>query len=233
MKNIYLLFFFLILSVSAFAQSDLFANPYHIYYSEESLGEENVPRINPQFAPSDQAKIVINHVQKNSRNFDVVVIVDKKEGSIHVLEDGVLKASAAMLYGKNLSDDFPGGSMASSYTMTIPIGEKKVTPAGRYGLWMTKKDPNYGSSITFAQYKDYRLAIHRVNRDSESEKRPNRLMSFTGKDNNISFGCINVLDQFYDDVLYYLPLTAKSKIFILPYNTENFQKYFPEMVTNK
>jgi hypothetical protein len=177
--------------------------------------------------PSDEVNRVVRYIKKHRDTHDVAIILDKKNAIIYVFNQGKFVAASYFLHGARSVDDFPGGSMEASYYARIPISQKQVTPAGAFNLVKTPNDPDYGRSLTFAQYKDYRLAIHRVYRGSPSQHRVERLYSRTSSDNLISMGCVNVTDEFFDQILDRLTITKNSYVYIIPYHTEQMSKYLP------
>jgi hypothetical protein len=86
---------------------------------------------------------------------------------------------------------------------------------------------SYGTSLTFALYRDYRLAIHRIYLGNPEEKRQQRLDSKTTKDNSISYGCVNVSNTFYDQVLDRLEINSNSYVYIIPTNLDLLDKLLP------
>jgi hypothetical protein len=85
-----------------------------------------------------------------------------------------------------------------------------ITPAGIFPA-RGYQSPAYGPSVRFAEFANSNLLIHRA----PAEWRRKNLQS-TSKDNaHVTYGCINVLPEFMDNVL--LPVFAgDSTIFIMP-----------------
>lgn len=176
---------------------------------------------------SKNAQRVFDYIRRHAGATDVSVIADKPNAKIFVFFGPVLIQSDSFLYGIQRHDQFPGGSMINSYYLQIPTFKKMVTPAGIFPMTLTTNDPDYGTSITFAQVLNYRLAIHRVYTKVPSQLRKQRLLSETSKDNNISAGCINVSDDFFDQVLMLLPLNSHSRLYILPNDESRLEAFFP------
>lgn len=197
--------------------SALFAAPSVSFGYESSLPE--------RVSPSAQA--VAHYIQEKASPDAISIIADKPRGTLHVFYGRTYFASSPMLYGRLRKDDFPGGSMEASYTLAIPLSQKMVTPAGMFPLTKQLNDPTYGTTLDFAQYKDYRLAIHPVYLGSPAERREERLQTAAASDNAISFGCINVPADFFSNYLKPLKIGAGSTLYILPNDETTFAKYFP------
>ncbi|HEY0855779.1 MAG TPA: hypothetical protein VGE16_01900 [Albitalea sp.] len=140
------------------------------------------------------------------------IIVDKVRARVYVFEaSGKLRGAAPALLGFAKGDH------------TVPgIGDKKLseikpsertTPAGRF---VSEPGRNMrGEDIVWVDY-DAAVSMHRVLTTNPAERRLQRLMSKTPKDNRISYGCINLPVAFYEKVLS--PTVAKHEavIYVLP-----------------
>ena len=107
--------------------------------------------------------------------------------------------------------------------------EERVTPAGRFvaslGINL------HGKDVLWVDYDDA-VSLHRVVTNNPKEHRLERLASRKPLDHRISWGCINVPANFYNDVVrptftgtsgivYVLPETSSiSKIFESYYDVE-------------
>ena len=65
---------------------------------------------------------------------------------------------------------------------------------------------------------DYESAVslHRLRHSSPVERRPARLASVTPADNRISYGCVNLPPNFYDNVIIPLFSVGNGWIYVLP-----------------
>jgi hypothetical protein len=201
-----------------------------IVFADQHHDSENSFLITPHLEQSSmslQALRVAEYIAANSSSPDVNIILDKPTAKIYVMVGRLLLDQSVFLMGAKVADEFPGGSMAASYSLKIPLAEKKVTPAGKFKLVKTLRDPDYGTSLTFALYRDYRLAIHRIYLGNPEEKRQQRLDSKTTKDNSISYGCVNVSNTFYDQVLDRLEINSNSYVYIIPTNLDLLDKLLP------
>jgi hypothetical protein len=132
------------------------------------------------------------------------VIVDKRAARAFVFRsDGQLRGAAPVLLGLARGDD------------TIPgIGtrpEERTTPAGRFVATLGR---NLKTDILWIDY-DSALSLHRVITGTR-DQRLERLATPTVADNRISYGCINVPAQFFDEVVSPAFNGTKGIVYILP-----------------
>jgi hypothetical protein len=124
--------------------------------------------------------------------------------------------------------------LAKGDTSVPGIGERamkdiqpyeRTTPAGRF---MAEAGRNAdGEDIFWIDY-DAAVSMHRVRATNPAERRLQRLATPTPTDNRISYGCINVPAQFYNQriqptlsrqqgVVYVLPETLPLQTFFKPH----------------
>jgi len=146
------------------------------------------------------AKIVADWVvRKSEAKGKPFVVVDKNAGLLYVMDTkGALVAKAPVLTGAALGDRL------TPEQADLPIDKvtqaDKITPAGRFdGSVVTS--PEYGPVVKFAEYAKTQLSIHRVYLGAAFENRLGRLLSETGADNRVSYGCLNALPEFVSQVL--------------------------------
>ena len=91
--------------------------------------------------------------------------------------------------------------------------EVRTTPAGRFEAALGKNAS--GKEVLWLD-RDTAISMHRVINTNPKERRPHRLTTPTPADNRISYGCINVPINFFDDVI--APSFDKTKgiVYILP-----------------
>lgn len=144
-----------------------------------SPGDRRIKKIEGWFAHQGQS------------NF---VVMDKREGKLHVYVDGERALSVPALSGKMRKD------IASPETIGKHVDdmteEDKITPAGIYALKYGASD-EYGFkySMLFPDGYDASYAVHSVYTGTPEERRVQRLKTATGDDNNISYACINLLKK--------------------------------------
>ena len=178
-------------------------------------------------ARSQDAQYVADWVVDSADNHGMpFVIVDKIDAKVFVFNaDGRLRGAAPCLLGLAKGDDSIPGIGNRSLSSIRPAD--RTTPAGRFvaslGYNFHKKD------VLWVDYS-ISLSMHRIIR---TKTRLERMATPTPLDNRISFGCINVPAQFYEDVVsptftgtrgivYVLPETrSKSEIFASYYDVSS------------
>jgi hypothetical protein len=140
------------------------------------------------------------------------VIIDKIDAKVFVFDaDGVLQRAAPALLGlAERDDDEPGvGDMPLSNIHP----EIRTTPAGRFVAQMGRNLK--GQDILWVDYSAG-LSLHRVVTGNKAERRQERLDTPTPRDNRISFGCINVPVNFFDEVVKPAFADRTGVVYILP-----------------
>lgn len=161
-------------------------------------------------AKSRDAQFVADWVVDSGNNQGMpFVIVDKIDAKVFVFNaDGRLRGAAPCLLGLARGDD------------TVPdIGNRKLsdirpdertTPAGRFvaslGNNFHKKD---------VLWVDYHIALS-MHRIITTKERLQRMATPTPLDNRISFGCINVPKEFYENVVSPTFTGTRGIVYILP-----------------
>jgi hypothetical protein len=146
------------------------------------------------------------------------VILDKKNAKVYVFEPTAkLQAASPVLLGLAQGDDSVEGIGQKTLAEVRP--EERTTPAGRF---MGEPGRNAtGEDVVWVDY-DAAVSMHRVRQLEAKERRLERLASPTADDNRISYGCINVPVDFYENyirpafngrygVVYVLPETKPLK----------------------
>ena len=105
-------------------------------------------------------------------------------------------------------DDTAPGIGDKPLAQVLP--EEKTTPAGRFIAEMG--DSTRGEDVVWVDY-DAAVSMHRVLNQPERLK---SLASPTIEDNRISFGCINLPPQFYENALRPAVKNGGAVIYVLP-----------------
>jgi hypothetical protein len=157
------------------------------------------------------------------------VIVDKIDARVFVFHaDGQLRGAAPALLGLAKGDDSMPGIGDRKLSDIRP--EERTTPAGRF---VASQGSNFnGKDVLWVDY-DNAISLHRVVTTNPTERRLERLATPTPLDNRISYGCINVPENFYNNVVspaftgtygvvYVLPETrSNSEVFAWYYDIDN------------
>lgn len=167
---------------------------------------------NATAAESQDADDLLAWVKTSNDNRSLpFVIVDKINARVIVFDrTGIEKGSAAALLGLGKGDDsVPGIGQRKLATITPA---ERTTPAGRFQASLGN---DLHQDILWIDY-DAALSMHRVVVGAPKDRRAARLASPTVDDNRISFGCINVPVDFYDNVVAPAFAGTVGIVYILP-----------------
>jgi hypothetical protein len=151
------------------------------------------------------------------------VIVDKVNATVFVMDaNGHLDGTAPALLGMVEGDGSVAGIGDRKMSAIRP--EERTTPAGRFVASLGKD--LHGQDILWIDYATS-IALHRVVKGTPAERRAQRLLSATPDDNRISYGCINVPVQFYEDVIHPAFANSSGVVYILPETSSVRDAYRP------
>lgn len=138
-------------------------------------------------------------------------VLDKPSATLRVFSaQGRLRAESRVLIGQARGDT-SAPDIGTRPLSRIRLHEK-VTAAGRY---VTEPGVNLqGEDIVWLDY-DAALSMHRV-RQVPGEHRPQRLQTPGTQDKRISFGCINMPPDFYDQHIDPLFARQTGVVYVLP-----------------
>ncbi|OSZ76132.1 L,D-transpeptidase [Hydrogenophaga sp. IBVHS1] len=140
------------------------------------------------------------------------VVLDKQLAHAWVFDANARLAGATpVLLGSAKGDDSVPGIGEKPIAAILP--HERTTPAGRFHLEPGKNAK--GERIYWVDY-DAAVSMHRVRSANASERRLDRLATSDVADNRISYGCINVPEAFYNEVIDGLFASGKGSIYILP-----------------
>ena len=91
--------------------------------------------------------------------------------------------------------------------------EERTTPAGRFVAEIGTNAR--GEDVVWVDY-DAAVSMHRVLTTNAKEQRARRLETPTPKDNRVSYGCINVPEDFFEYMLNTTVRTGNSVVYVLP-----------------
>ena len=139
------------------------------------------------------------------------IVLDKKGARVFVFSaQGAPLGDAPVLLGLAVGDFLPPGISNKPLSQIPP--ESRITQAGRFYARIGK-DSNR-KEVLWIDY-DSALAIHPVVTGNVEQHRLERLHSPTISDNRISWGCINVLPDFYFNVIS-SAFARNGFVYILP-----------------
>jgi hypothetical protein len=140
------------------------------------------------------------------------VIIDKKDAEVFVFDrQGQILGAAPALLGLAVGDDSAPG-VGDKPLSAIPPKDR-TTPAGRFVAYVGH-DPGKPNFV-WVDYKN-NIALHRVVAGVPRDHRLQRLASPTPLDNRISFGCINVPVDFFEQTVLPEFKGRKGIVYILP-----------------
>ena len=150
------------------------------------------------------------------------VIVDKLDAKVFVFDaDGRLRGAAPALLGLARGDDSIPGIGDRELSDIRP--EERTTPAGRF---VASLGYNFnGKDVLWVDY-DGAVSLHRVITTNPKERRLQRLATPTPLDNRISYGCINVPAEFYNNVVSPAFTGTYGIVYVLP-ETRSIREMFP------
>jgi hypothetical protein len=149
------------------------------------------------------------------------VIVDKMDAKVFVFgADGRIRGAAPALLGLARGDGSSSGIGDMKLSDISP--DERTTPAGRF---VASLGYNFsGKGVLWVDY-DTAISLHRVVTSNPNERRLERLATPTPLDNRISFGCINVPETFYNDVVNPAFDGTYGVVYILP-ETRSIREVF-------
>jgi len=150
------------------------------------------------------------------------MIIDKPEAKVFVFDKtGRILGTAWALVGLARGDDSVPG------IGTMPLKEitpdMRTTPAGRFVAGI-----GHDLGTLNVLWVDYPSAIslHRVINTNPAERRLERIVSKAPAEHRISYGCINVPAQFFDNVVDPTFKDTKGIVYILP-EVKEMRTVFP------
>lgn len=170
----------------------------------------------PGPALSAAARRVSQIAERNGdRDF---LMIDKARGRIIVFEHGAATFSGTALTGQSLGDFIPPDAFGLSFHQTTGL-KYKVTPAGRFTV-SPGYDKAYGDTLDVNEIrgKDWEVSIHRVWLGAPAEHRDARLLTATGQDKHITYGCVDVTADTMRQLLSRLPNADRIPLYIVPMN---------------
>lgn len=190
-----------------------------------SMGKEVEPPWQKAASPSVAA--VANWVIGSGDNRGLpFLIVDKAAADVAVFDaKGDFRGEAPALVGM-ARGDVVDADIGDRPLSTITPSER-ITQAGRFFA-------QFGSSegMSDVLWIDFRtsLSLHPVVTSNPNERRLERLDSVSSDDNRITFGCVNVSEQFYRSVVKSVFADGVGIVYIVP-EIDKLRNVFPKIET--
>lgn len=141
------------------------------------------------------------------------IVIDKKQARLYLFTGNArLQATSPVLLGSAYGDDAAPG--IGDRPLAQILSHERTTHAGRFVAELGRNAR--GEDVIWVDY-DAAMSMHRVLNTNPAEKRLQRLASPAVGDNRISYGCINVPVQFYENRL--LPIFQNNRraiVYVLP-----------------
>jgi len=139
-------------------------------------------------------------------------LVDKREAKVFVFDaDGRLRGAAPALLGLALGDDVVPS--IGDRALSSIRAEERITPAGRFVASMGRNLG--GKDILWVDYHGA-VSMHPVVTSKPKERRAQRLATSSPLDNRISYGCINVPAQFFDNIVRPAFSGTNGIVYVMP-----------------
>ena len=156
----------------------------------------------------------LNHwiIESGDNNHLPFIIIDKKETKVFVFDaSGKIYGSTIALVGATLGDDVSPG-VGKKEISSIRL-EERTTQAGRFHAQIGK-DINQ-SGLLWIDY-DSGLSMHPVITSNKLEQRLRRLTSIKISERRITYGCVNVPSEFYQEIVHSSFENNGGIVYILP-----------------
>ena len=158
------------------------------------------------------------------------IIADKPSGQMFFFKvNGELIGFSSVLYGKSKLDILahPLGKNLTAEEINATFDIDKVTPAGDFtAVLRPAKDFGFALFFQDGNGKVGSIAIHTVYTGNIKERRLERLASADVTDNRISYGCINVSVDTWND--YIVPNYGKgARVGVVPDEVGALDKFIP------
>jgi hypothetical protein len=190
--------------------------------ADEVLDPKN---IEVEATPSAAAERVLQWVNASGDNGDLpYMVIDKNEGRLFLFDaEGQPAGQAPVLIGIATGDDSTPGVGSKRLSQLGPA--EKTTPAGRFLAKFGRAAGN--QQVLWVDYATS-VALHAVVTGNKRERRLERLASASPEDKRITYGCINVPVDFYEDTVRPLFRKEGGIVYVLP-DTKPLEEVFPRV----
>jgi hypothetical protein len=174
-------------------------------------------------APAPDARRLVDWIARTRDNQGkAFFLIDKVHATLYVFDRGArLQASTPVLLGAAVGDDSVPGIGARPMAQILPV--ERTTPAGRFVAEVGRN--LQGEDIVWIDH-GAAVSMHRVRTGNPLERRAERLGTATVDDNRISYGCINVPVDFYNQhVQTVFAASRTAVVYVLP-ETRSLQDQF-------
>ena len=162
--------------------------------------------------PSSDARRVADWVVDSADNAGLpFVIIDKIRATVLVFDkQGKLRGATLALLGRARGDNSVPGIGRKKLSAILP--NERTTPAGRF---VASLGVDFEHDVLWIDYATS-LSLHRVVTGNPGDHRLQRLATISTLDKRISYGCVNVPVNFYEDVVLTTFAHTSGIVYILP-----------------
>jgi hypothetical protein len=195
--------------------------------AERSTSDEVLDFASPGLGSlrSEAASSVLDWVEASRDNGDLpYMVIDKNAGVLFLFDaEGAPLGKAPVLIGVASGDDASPGVGSKKLSEIGPA--EKTTPAGRFLAKI-----GWAAGDQKVLWIDYAtsVALHAVVTGNRRERRLERLASPSPEDNRVTFGCINVPGDFYEDTIRPVFEEEGGIVYVLP-DTRPLEEVFPRL----
>lgn len=142
------------------------------------------------------------------------IVIDKRQALALVFDAaGQLRGTSPVLLGAARGDHSVPGIGERPMASILP--QERTTPAGRFVAEIGHNAK--GEDIVWVDY-EAAVSLHRVRPHVAAERRLERLATASPRDNRISYGCINVPQAFFEQVVRSLVSEGQGRamVYVMP-----------------
>ena len=190
-------------------------------------GEQNMSAV--AIAPpqaSGEVQQIYQDIMSTGDNKNMpFIILDKKQAKIYSFQkNGQLLGEAPALLGIAIGDYYYPGT-GQKLMSEIKV-EERTTPAGRFHALLGYN--SHGEEVLWVDF-DMAIAIHIVVKGTVKDRRLERLQSPNPRDHRISFGCVNVPPEFYNNTISPYFIGKGGMVYVLP-DTKKLSEVFGDFL---
>jgi hypothetical protein len=163
--------------------------------------------------PGTEVRRIADWVADSGDNAGMAfLVIDKVAARAYAFgPDGTLAGAAPVLLGLARGDDTAPG--VGDKPLSAVRRDERTTAAGRF---VAEIGYNLrGEDVLWVDY-DSGLSLHRVRTANPRERRAERLATPTPADNRVSYGCINVPVDFFEQVIRPAYRGTQGVVYVLP-----------------
>lgn len=156
------------------------------------------------------------------------MVIDKATAAVLVFDaKGKLLGASPVLIGVASGDESSPGVGSKDLSKIGPA--ERTTPAGRFVARYGQAAG--GQTVLWVDWSTS-VALHAVVTGNRRERRLERLLSPSPVDNRITFGCINVPTNFYNEKVRQLFRRTGGVVYVLP-DTKPLETVFPGVLVQQ